>query len=497
MFLRSGRDASVPQAVIRNPRSSFSSSSLDSSQPALEPRSGRERSKSDMTNPTSRSKKDKGVGSTGLRSQAPLLRPRSLTIENEDIEAGISGLPPSSSSRRRNRRKSQEPPKDRLGASGAPGDNESGSSTPTEESHSMRSRISRSPRRSFSRLSRTLESIRNENPDETLQDVRRRLASLEQKKELVLLSRKLVELEAEEAAGFPTNANVINEKISEESYIRQEIIQESKLTVPFVKPYSGLNYAQYQTFVRACEHVFRTRPTTYRKEFDKVLYGIGALEGTPSTTWYRYEEKFGRLDMGWDAFKTFLLDDLFPPEIRLRDVHKKYREARQRTGQTVHSLIRYLEELEAQMVPVTEDHQMSTILGALHPWIEAQVSSRLESPKTKNELVQLALKIEATASFRPTGAGNQDNKARTSRAWNAVDSSGGTRLAKRGRPDEEAVELSLGSPVSSRPRREEPNQPRAQRDFSKTTCYNCGQLGHISTNCELPPKEKAPSSGKA
>lgn len=71
------------------------------------------------------------------------------------------------------------------------------------------------------------------------------------------------------------------------------------------------------------------------------------------------------------------------------------------------------------------------------------------------------------------------------------------RLTKRGRPEEEAVDLSLGSPVSSRPRREEPIQPRAQRDFSKTTCYNCGQLGHISTNCELSPREKAPSSGKA
>ncbi len=52
----------------------------------------------------------------------------------------------------------------------------------------------------------------------------------------------------------------------------------------FVKPYSGLNYSQYQTFVRECKQVFQTRPTPYCKEVDKVLYGIGALERTLSAT---------------------------------------------------------------------------------------------------------------------------------------------------------------------------------------------------------------------
>ena len=54
---------------------------------------------------------------------------------------------------------------------------------------------------------------------------------------------------------------------------------------------------------------------------DKALYGIGPLEETPLTTWYRHEEKSGRLDMAWDTFKAFLLNDLFPPEIRFRNVH--------------------------------------------------------------------------------------------------------------------------------------------------------------------------------
>ena len=306
------------------------------------PRNGRERSRIDVTNPTNWSKGGKSVGNTGLVSQAPIFHPLILRLEDEDIQIGKSGLPPSSISKCRNRNRIQEPPKDTLGVSGASGDNRSGFSTPIEESYSIRNRISQPPRRSFSRQSRTLGGIRDDNLNKTIQDERRRVSSLEKEKELALLNWKLAELKVEKTAGFPTNTSLVNGKTLEESNIRHIIIQVSKLTIPFIKPYSDLNYAQYQTFVRECEYVFRTRHTTYRKEVEKVLYGIGELEGTLSTTWYRYKEKFGWLDIGLDAFKTFLLDDLFSPEIPLRDAYKKYQEAKQRLRQTVHALIRYL-----------------------------------------------------------------------------------------------------------------------------------------------------------
>ena len=45
-------------------------------------------------------------------------------------------------------------------------------------------------------------------------------------------------------------------------------------------------------------------------------------------------------------FKTFLLNDLFPPEIKLRNMHKKYQEAKHQSGQSVNDLIKYLDELK-------------------------------------------------------------------------------------------------------------------------------------------------------
>lgn len=92
-------------------------------------------------------------------------------------------------------------------------------------------------------------------------------------------------MEAEKAAGFPDSQGPVLTESPEEALIRRQIIQESNLTVPLVRAYSCANYAAYQSFIRACEHVFRTRPVIYRKDVYKVLYRIGALEGTPSTTW--------------------------------------------------------------------------------------------------------------------------------------------------------------------------------------------------------------------
>lgn len=289
-----------------------------------------------------KTRREKGAGNTSpSTSRAPSVGPRRFILSDDEVQVGMSWSAPAPSSGRSNRPKRQGHSKGILGAPGAPGDDRGDSSISIDESYCFRNRDNRSSRRKFSTLSRTLEDIGNENPREGLQDV------LEEKKELGLLCRKLSDMEAEKAAGFPsTNTRHTGGEPSEGSRNRRSICQESRLAVPVAKTYSGLNYAHYQSLIRSCGHLFCTRPITYRRDVHKILYGIGLLEGSPSTSWYRYEERFGRLDMSCDAFKIFLLDDLCPPEIRLQEAQKKYREAKQRTGQTVHALVRYLEDFE-------------------------------------------------------------------------------------------------------------------------------------------------------
>lgn len=104
-------------------------------------------------------------------------------------------------------------------------------------------------RRSGTSFSEIANRLRNENPGESLREIKKRFASLEKEKKLVLLTQKLNEMEAKKAASFPDSQGLVSLKSPEEALIRRQIIQESKLTVSLVRAYSGANYAAYQSFI--------------------------------------------------------------------------------------------------------------------------------------------------------------------------------------------------------------------------------------------------------
>lgn len=56
----------------------------------------------------------------------------------------------------------------------------------------------------------------------------------------------------------------------------RQIARKSKLTLPFVRAYSGTNYTVYQGFIEACKHMFYIHHVTYQKDINKVLDSIRA-----------------------------------------------------------------------------------------------------------------------------------------------------------------------------------------------------------------------------
>lgn len=82
---------------------------------------------------------------------------------------------------------------------------------------------SSSARSEFS-FSSIANRLRNENPGESLRKIKKRLASLEKKKELVSLTQKLTEMEVEKATGFPLGPHSILSESPEEELIQRQII---------------------------------------------------------------------------------------------------------------------------------------------------------------------------------------------------------------------------------------------------------------------------------
>ena len=80
-------------------------------------------------------------------------------------------------------------------------DNDTDRPRSSVRSRTFSSRIS--GRRSGHSSSQVVEWLRNKNRGESLRDIRKQLAGLKKEKELVSLTRKLKEIEAEKLAGFP------------------------------------------------------------------------------------------------------------------------------------------------------------------------------------------------------------------------------------------------------------------------------------------------------
>ena len=129
----------------------------------------------------------------------------------------------------------------RLGQ-GALGNPRSGSSITLQRGSSRGQTLRPISRQSASSIAQTIETIQRQNPGEAVRDVRRKLAGLEEERELVLLTRKLSEIETEKAAGFPAMRKSPEIETSNETVIQKQILQELTLAVPFAKAYFYICY---------------------------------------------------------------------------------------------------------------------------------------------------------------------------------------------------------------------------------------------------------------
>lgn len=95
----------------------------------------------------------------------------------------------------------------------------------------------------------------------------------------------------------------------------------------------------------------------------------------------------------------------------------------------------------------------------------------MESPSTKSELVQLALKVEFISSFRSFSTSNIAGQKNQIPLCNVRES---TKVEKCGRNNLDGSTFHVAKTC-----RDASREGQRQRDLSKTKCYNCGQIEYI------------------
>jgi hypothetical protein len=157
--------------------------------------------------------------------------------------------------------------------------------------------------------------------------------------------------------------------------------------------YTAKNRREHNEWLQDVENVFAIMHRKYRHNTDKVAYAQQRLRGDHLATWNRYL-KTSEKDVTFSEFCEVLLNKLQNPVLRTYSTVRRYLAAQQRKGQSVLSFVTYLDTLEGEMLPYTDDQRRMFLLCKLRPDLQQSILQRSEVPPTRGELITLARYLE-------------------------------------------------------------------------------------------------------
>lgn len=247
---------------------------------------------------------------------------------------------------------------------------------------------------------------------------------------------------------------------------------DSRLRVVDPDQYEGKSYWDLQRFLRQCQNVFTIRSRQYRRDIRRVHYARSYLKGQPEKDWWTYEEALERRAEAptWALFKQFLEEKVSPISIRVTEAIRKYREARQKPGQTIAAFASYMDELEQQMPPMGKEARIHNLLDGLRPEINSTILESASVPRSRDNLIVLATKIQEAKRVSAASA----SRERGYRGRGKGKESTGRDLPRPDREDHQ-------NPPAGFSR----GKPRSKFDGE---CHNCGRKGHKAAYCWSAPK---------
>jgi hypothetical protein len=249
--------------------------------------------------------------------------------------------------------------------------------------------------------------------------------------------------------------------------------------------YYGKSLKDHTNFMWQCDVNFRRDPRQFRDDASKVLYAMQYLRGEPRDRWRAQESTVGRDQATWQEFSDFLLDLIQNPVNRQLNTAQKYADARQKPNQSVHAYVTYIESLEEELEPYSEDQRRLHLLTTLRPELRTTITSHQNIPSTRADLIALAARLEENANASRTQHPGKPMPPRQAAPRSNLNPN--PNAIPVGETQQKASVRTY--PFRGRgstwrgagaPRR---GYGRHSGDLSHITCYTCGQRGHYSTSC--------------
>ena len=279
---------------------------------------------------------------------------------------------------------------------------------------------------------------------------------------------EITRLEREEQATTPT--------LSENRDIEVEITNTRKRSAPTtlesahtkrtIRPkepseYKGKTLKEHREFFRTCKTAFRLDPQDFPEDRQKILWAMQYLGGDPRESWYSYFEKREETHADtptWEYFKQFMLDLLSDPVNRSLEAATAHAQAIQRKDQSVRAFATYLEVLEDQLTPYTEEQRVQHLFSKLRPELQRAFTNYHQIPNTREELIAISSTLERNMRRAPVAQETLPKSV--------------TRGKSKDRKEEKKSSTTAHTPESK------------PKDKSSVTCYKCQKKGHYANECK-------------
>ena len=253
--------------------------------------------------------------------------------------------------------------------------------------------------------------------------------------------------------------------------------EEKDIPLPSVKEYKGENYKEFRDWERQLKVCFETRPTSFDRDSQKIMFARGKLAATAGEAWTRLDHSNNPT---WDEFVQFLKKQITSDAGAALGDLAGWCNCKQ-GSRTVSAVVNEIDDFESRMERFPEATRINVLVLAMRASLRKELMRNGVLPTTRESTIAQAMTLEtAEQEVRRADAGDTPIRRSLPYKWKAVDKDTTKPTAY---PASGAnVEPARGAYAAAPPGARMPFSPGSDRKRN-ATCHYCSRKGHYQADC--------------